>query len=96
MENPLAMWDEILMLDTLARQEIITAPLSPVVGANVCLRDPSVVLAIVVKWNLAVECRLPNQILLSLAYVGQHGTDMMDPMPFLKSDIGLEGKRTVH
>jgi len=52
--------------------------------ANEALRvwDPNVQPARVQQWNATIEHQLPAQTTLSVGYVGQHGTHLMDAVPY--------------
>ena len=89
MGKPLTTWNEILTSGTLCSQESITTLLNPFVGANIRLWDPTVMSAIAEKWNFAVKRQFRTHIRLSVAYVGQHRTHLLVPMPFLEPDTGL-------
>ena len=59
-------------------------PKDPYKGATIRLWDPHVRPARVQQWNLTLERQLPDQMLFSLGYVGQHGTHLMVPMPYFQ------------
>ena len=59
----------------------------PFKGATIRLWDPNVRPAKVQQWNLTVERQLPSQMLLSVGYVGQHGTHLMVPMPYFQKRL---------
>lgn len=63
---------------------VLAAPVNPFVNTNIRLWDPNVRPDATQQWNLSVEHQLPAQTLVSLAYVGQHGTHLMVPMPFFQ------------
>jgi hypothetical protein len=56
----------------------------PFKGINVRLWDPFVRPANVQQWSLLVEQQLPGQTVLSVGYVGQHGTHLVVPMPYFQ------------
>ena len=62
-------------------------PKDPFVGATVRLWDPNVRPAISQQWNFAIETQLPASNVLTVWYVGQHGTHLMVPMPYLQRRI---------
>lgn len=66
---------------------VLTAPTNPLAGATVRLWDPNVQPDIVQQWNFSVEHQFPGDMLLSLGYVGQHGTHLMVPMPFFQKRL---------
>lgn len=71
---------------------VLTASTNPLAGALIRLWDPNVQPALVQQWNFSVEHQFPGQMLLSVGYVGQHGTQLMIPMPYLQKRLpGLAG-----
>jgi outer membrane receptor protein involved in Fe transport len=71
---------------------VLASPSNPLAGALIRLWDPNVMPAIVQQWNFSVEHQFPGQMLLSVGYVGQHGTHLMIPMPYLQKRLpGLAG-----
>ena len=62
-------------------------PKDPFAGATIRLWDPNVRPAISQQWNMAVEAQLPASNVLTVWYVGQHGTHLMVPMPYLQRQI---------
>ena len=63
---------------------VLAAPANPFVNTNIRLWDPNVRSNMTQQWNLSVEHQLPAQTLVTLAYVGQHGTHLMVPMPYFQ------------
>lgn len=63
---------------------VLAAPANPFVKTNIRLWDPNVRSNMTQQWNFSVEHQLPAQTLVSLAYVGQHGTHLMVPMPYFQ------------
>jgi hypothetical protein len=63
---------------------VLAAPVNPYVNTNIRLWDPNVRPNMTQQWNFSVEHQLPAQTLVSLAYVGQHGTHLMVPMPYFQ------------
>ena len=63
---------------------VLAAPVNPFVNTNIRLWDPNVRPNMTQQWNISVEHQLPAQTLVSLAYVGQHGTHLMVPMPYFQ------------
>ncbi len=63
---------------------VLAAPSNPFVNTNIRLWDPNVRPDMTQQWNISVEHQLPAQTLVSLAYVGQHGTHLMVPMPYFQ------------
>jgi hypothetical protein len=64
----------------------------PFVGANIRLWDPNVRPAEVQQWNLTTEYQLPSSNVLSVGYVGQHGTHLIAAMPFFQKDLVTPGQ----
>jgi hypothetical protein len=62
-------------------------PKDPYVGANIRLWDPNVRPANVQQWNFTIERELPGLNLLSVGYVGQHGTHLVVPMPYFQKRL---------
>src|SRR5258708_38286286 len=62
-------------------------PKDPYVGANIRLWDPNVRPAEVQQWNLTAEYQLPGSNVLSVGYVGQHGTHLIAAMPFFQKQL---------
>jgi hypothetical protein len=54
--------------------------------ANVTIRlwDPFVRPANVQQWSFTIEQQLPSETVVSVAYVGQHGTHLIVPMPYFQ------------
>ncbi len=63
---------------------VLAAPVNPYVNTNIRLWDPNVRPNMTQQWNISIEHQLPAQTLVSLAYVGQHGTHLMVPMPYFQ------------
>lgn len=59
----------------------------PFKNATIRLWDPNVRPANVQQWNFTVERQFAGQTLLSVGYVGQHGTHLMVPMPFFQKRL---------
>jgi hypothetical protein len=57
------------------------------VGANIRLWDPNVRPAEVQQWNLTAEYQLPASNVISLGYVGQHGTHSSRRCRFSRSSL---------
>ncbi len=65
----------------------------PFFGINVRLWDPFVRPANTQQWNLTIERQLPQDTVVSVGYVGQHGTHLVVPMPYFQRRL-LPGGRT--
>jgi hypothetical protein len=59
----------------------------PFHNATIRLWDPNVRPAEVQQWNLTMEFQLPSSNVLSVGYVGQHGTHLVAAMPYLQKQI---------
>jgi len=62
-------------------------PKDPFKGATLRLWDPFVRPANSMQWSFANEYQLPSRSVLTLWYVGQHGTHLMVPEPYLQKFI---------
>ncbi|WP_321474986.1 TonB-dependent receptor [uncultured Paludibaculum sp.] len=62
-------------------------PKDPFDKATLRIWDPNVRPAITQQWNLTLEHQLPKNAVLTVAYVGQHGTHLVVPMPYLQKRI---------
>ena len=60
-------------------------PKNPFAGATIRLWDPNVRPAIAQQWNVTAEYQLPANNVLTVGYVGQHGTRLMVAMPFFQN-----------
>jgi hypothetical protein len=49
--------------------------------------DPNVQPAISQQWNLSVQHQVSNSLTAQIGYVGQHGTHLMVPMPYLQKQL---------
>ena len=65
------------------------------VGANIRLWDPNVRPAEVEQWNLTAEYQLPASNVLSVGYIGQHGTHLIAAMPFLQKQLITPGQAPI-
>jgi hypothetical protein len=59
----------------------------PYKGANIRLWDPKVRPSEVQQWNFTTEFQLPGTNVLTLGYVGQHGTHLIVPMAYAQKQI---------
>jgi hypothetical protein len=73
---------------------VLTSPTDPFSGAVIRLWDPNVMPAIVQQWNFTVQRQLSNELTLQAGYVGQHGTHLMVPMPYLQRQLNPDGTTT--
>jgi Carboxypeptidase regulatory-like domain/TonB dependent receptor len=63
-------------------------------NALIRLWDPDIQPAIAQQWNLAVEHQFTDSTTLQVGYVGQHGTHLMVPMPYLQKQLHADGTVT--
>jgi hypothetical protein len=63
-------------------------------NAIIRLWDPHIQPAISQQWNLSVEHQFTNSTTLQIGYVGQHGTHLMVPMPYLQKQLHADGRTT--
>lgn len=61
-------------------------PKDPFVGANIRLWDPNIRPADTQQWNFTVEREFWGTV-LTAGYVGQHGTHLIVPMPYLQRQL---------
>jgi hypothetical protein len=66
-------------------------PNNPYIGATIRLWDPFVRPANVQQWNFTTEYQLPGSNVLTVGYVGQHGTHLMVAMPY-KQNMLVNGQ----
>ena len=59
----------------------------PFAGALIRVWDPNVQPALTDQWNLTIQHQLANTATLQVGYVGQHGTHLMVPMPYLQRQL---------
>ncbi len=62
-------------------------PNNPYAGANIRLWDPFVRPASVQQWNFSMDYQLPANNVLTVGYVGQHGTHLMVAMPYKQNIV---------
>ena len=62
-------------------------PKDPYIGANLRIWDPNVRPANTQQWNFTTEFQLPMSNVLTVGYVGQHGTHLVVPMPYIMKRI---------
>ena len=66
----------------------------PFTNALIRLWDPEVQPAISQQWNFSVQHQFSNTTTAQVGYVGQHGTHLMVPMPYLQSQLHPDGSIT--
>jgi hypothetical protein len=76
---------------TLAQGMTVLQSADPYKNATIRLWDPFVRPAITQQWNLTVERQLPANNVLSVGYVGQHGTHLVVPMPYFQKQMMSDG-----
>jgi Carboxypeptidase regulatory-like domain/TonB dependent receptor-like, beta-barrel len=59
---------------------VLTTPSDPFAGAVIRLWDPNIQPSLSQQWNLSVEKQFAGQTVLSVGYVGQNATHLMNPM----------------
>jgi hypothetical protein len=62
-------------------------PKNPFAGATIRLWDPNVRPAIVQQWNVTAEYEFKGGNVLTVGYVGQHGTRLMVAMPYFQNEL---------
>jgi len=62
------------------------SPTSPVnwSGAVIRLWNPDVKPSLAQQWNFSTEYQFPHDTVLTLVYLGQHATHLMNPMPYFQ------------
>ena len=65
----------------------VGAPSDPFAGSLVRVWDPKVQPALTQQWNLTIQQQFGNTGTLQVGYVGQHGTHLMVPMPYLQKQF---------
>ena len=62
-------------------------PKDPYKGATLRIWDPFVRPSEVQQWNFSTDLQLPASNVLTVGYIGQHGTHLMVPMPYLQKQL---------
>ena len=65
----------------------VGSPSDPFAGSLIRVWDPKVQPALTQQWNLTIQQQLGNSGTLQVGYVGQHGTHLMVPMPYLQKQF---------
>jgi hypothetical protein len=75
--------------DTTTGQGLVPAGSAsdPYAGALVRVWDPNVQPAITQQWNITWQQLISNTTTFQVGYVGQHGTHLMVPMPYLQKQL---------
>jgi hypothetical protein len=74
----------------------ILPPTDPFQNAVLRLWDPNTQPAISQQWNLSLQHQLSNTTTLQIGYVGQHGTHLMVPMPYLQKQLHADERGRQH
>jgi hypothetical protein len=61
----------------------VGASSDPFAGSLIRIWDPHVQPALTQQWNLTIQQQVTHQGTFQIGYVGQHGTHLMVPMPYL-------------
>ena len=72
---------------TTTDQGLILTAKDPYAGLNVRLWDRKVRPAHVQQWSFLIERQLPAEAVLSIGYVGQHGTHLVVAMPYFQKRL---------
>lgn len=70
---------------------VLSAAGDPFRGTNIRLWDPNVRPAVSKQWNFTIQHQFGNSTTLQVGYVGQHGTHLMVPMPYLQGQLLPDG-----
>jgi hypothetical protein len=62
-------------------------PSDPFANALIRVWDPKVQPAITQQWNLTIQQQISNTATFQIGYIGQHGTHLMVPMPYLQKQL---------
>jgi len=65
----------------------VGSPSDPFAGSLVRVWDPHVQPALTQQWNLTIQQEFANAGTLQVGYVGQHGTHLMVPVPYLQKQF---------
>ena len=65
----------------------VGSPSDPFAGSLVRVWDPKVQPALTQQWNVTIQQQLANAGTLQVGYVGQHGTHLMVPVPYLQKQF---------
>jgi len=65
----------------------VGAATDPFAGSLVRVWDPHVQPALTQQWNVTIQQQFGNTGTLQVGYVGQHGTHLMVPMPYLQEQF---------
>jgi len=83
--------DQITFGSTLADGLTALRAADPYARANIRLWDPNVRPANTQQWNFTIEQQLPWNNVLTVGYVGQHGTHLIVPMPYFQKRLTSSG-----
>jgi hypothetical protein len=77
---------------TLDQGLTVLRALDPIAGSNIRLWDPHTRPANSQQWSFLIERQIPGNNVLSVGYLGQHGTHLIVPMPYFQRRL-LPGGR---
>ncbi len=66
---------------------VLASPTDPYQNADIRLWDPNIRPAIAQQWNFTIEHQFWSNLVLTVGYVGQHGTHLMVPMPYFQRQL---------
>jgi carboxypeptidase family protein len=66
---------------------VLTSPSDPFANAVIRLWNPDVKPSLAQQWNFSIERQLPYDTVISLGYVGQNATHLMNPMPYFQKRL---------
>jgi hypothetical protein len=66
----------------------VGAASDPFAKATLRVWDPNVQPALTQQWNLTIQQQVGSNSTFQIGYVGQHGTHLMVPMPYLQRQFG--------
>jgi len=73
---------------------IFTAPANPFDNATIRLWNPDIKPSLAQQWNLSIEHQFAADTTLTLGYVGQNATHLMNPMPYFQRRLVGEDQCT--
>lgn len=76
---------------TISQGLTVIQALDPYKGVNIRLWDENVRPANVQQWSFIVERQMPQDTVVTVGYVGQHGTHLVVPMPYFQRRLLPDG-----
>jgi len=73
---------------------IFTAPANPFDGAVIRLWDPDIKPSLAQQWNFSIEHQFAADTTVTVGYVGQNATHLMNPMPYFQRRLVGEDQCT--